>query len=316
MPKPSSAQSSGSFIVRTVSPISRTGRSTAIGFRFAFFELAAQYHRAPEMPSHNAAADGFLPTRWSLVIKTRGDGDDARSALETLCSAYWFPLYSWSRRYGASPEDAEDFVQGFFVQILSRKLFASADPNLGRLRTFLITAFRRHVRDEKTKLSRGKRGGGNVISFNAADAESWYIAEQRDGESPDSMFDRQWALTVLERAIARLEAHARGVGLPHDARQHGARVLHREVPVALAREVRDLADHAEAPAHPILERARDEVAELADGEVLRRVGGGRRLARLGRRLLPRHRRRIKETAGERVAAGARGIERLPCHGVV
>jgi len=194
--------------VRTVSPISRTGRSTAIGFRFAFFELAAQYHRAPEMPSHNAAADGFLPTRWSLVIKTRGDGDDARSALETLCSAYWFPLYSWSRRYGASPEDAEDFVQGFFVQILSRKLFASADPNLGRLRTFLITAFRRHVRDEKAKLSRGKRGGGNVISFNAADAESWYIAEQRDGESPDSMFDRQWALTVLERAIARLEAHA------------------------------------------------------------------------------------------------------------
>lgn len=160
------------------------------------------------MPSNTTAADGFQPTRWSLVLKSRGNGEDARTALEALCHAYWFPLYSWSRRNGASPEEAEDLVQGFFVQILSRRLFASADPDRGRLRTFLLTVFRRHVRDEKLKLSREKRGGGNVISFDAADAESWFIAEQRDGESPDTMFDRQWALTVLDRAVARLEAHA------------------------------------------------------------------------------------------------------------
>ncbi len=126
--------------------------------------------------------------------------------------AYWFPLYAWSRRFGATPEDAEDYVQGFFVQVLQKQLFAAANPELGKLRTFMLTAFRRHVNDEQRKESRQKRGGGQIISFDAAEAEACYEVERIEGESADHMFDRQWALTVLDEAMAKLEKQAAAKG--------------------------------------------------------------------------------------------------------
>jgi DNA-directed RNA polymerase specialized sigma24 family protein len=148
------------------------------------------------MPETTPAA--FKPTRWSLVIQSQGQDEKAKRALEELCAAYWFPLYAWSRRCGASPSDAEDYVQGFFVQVLQKQLFAAANPELGKLRTFMLTAFRRHVNDEQRKESRQKRGGGQIVSFDAAEAEAWYEVEQIEGESADHLFDRQWALTVLD----------------------------------------------------------------------------------------------------------------------
>lgn len=160
---------------------------------------------------HTAPAS-FQPTRWSLVIQSQGQDEKARRALEELCAAYWFPLYAWSRRGGASPSDAEDYVQGFFVQVLQKGLFAAANPELGKLRTFMLTAFRRHVHDEQRKESRQKRGGGSIISFDAAEAEAWYEVEHIEGESADHMFDRQWALTVLDKAMAVVEAYAKQRG--------------------------------------------------------------------------------------------------------
>lgn len=156
----------------------------------------------------------FQPTRWSLVIQSQGQGETARRALEELCAAYWFPLYAWSRRCGASPSDAEDYVQGFFIQVLQKQLFAAANPELGKLRTFMLIAFRRHVHDEQRKENRQKRGGGQVVSFDAAEAEAWYEVEQIEGESADHLFDRQWALTVLDLTLAKLEqqAESRGKG--------------------------------------------------------------------------------------------------------
>lgn len=162
------------------------------------------------MPESVPAA--FKPTRWSLVLQSQGQGELAARALGDLCRAYWFPLYSWSRRCGAAPEDAEDYVQGFFVQVLTKQLFAAADPALGKLRTFMLTAFRRHVHDEQRKESRLKRGGGNVISFDASEAEAWYEVEQIEGESADHMFDRQWALTVLDQALGTVEQHVNARG--------------------------------------------------------------------------------------------------------
>lgn len=154
----------------------------------------------------------FKPTRWSLVIQSQGQGEQAKRALEELCAAYWFPLYAWSRCCGAAPSDAEDYVQGFFVQVLQKQLFAAANPDLGKLRTFMLTAFRRHVNDEQRKESRQKRGGGQIVSFDAAEAEAWYEVEQIEGESADHMFDRQWALTLLDQAMARLEQQAASKG--------------------------------------------------------------------------------------------------------
>lgn len=166
------------------------------------------------MPETTPAA--FKPTRWSLVLQSQGQGEQARRALEDLCAAYWFPLYSWSRRFGATPEDAEDYVQGFFVQVIHKQLFAVAKPELGKLRTFMLTAFRRHVHDEQRKEGRQKRGGGQIVSFDAAEAEAWYEVEQIEGESADHMFDRQWALTVLDQAIAKLEQQAVSKGKAED----------------------------------------------------------------------------------------------------
>lgn len=154
----------------------------------------------------------FKPTRWSLVLQARGEGDVAKRALEDLCKAYWFPLYSWSRRFGATPQDAEDYVQGFFVEVMKKGIFSNADQERGKLRTFLLTAFRRHVHDVQRAETRVKRGSGQVISFDALEAESWYEVEQIDGETPDAMFDRQWALTVLDHAMGRLEAYATSRG--------------------------------------------------------------------------------------------------------
>jgi RNA polymerase sigma factor (sigma-70 family) len=154
----------------------------------------------------------FKPTRWSLVLQSQGQGEQASKALEELCAAYWFPLYAWSRRCGSTPEDAEDYVQGFFVQVLQKQLFAAANPELGKLRTFMLTAFRRHVNDEQRKEGRQKRGGGQILSFDAVEAEAWYEVEQIEGESADHMFDRQWALTVLDQALAKLEQQAAAKG--------------------------------------------------------------------------------------------------------
>ena len=162
------------------------------------------------------AAANFKPTRWSLVLQSQGQDEQAKWALADLCRAYWFPLYSWSRRFGASPQDAEDYVQGFFVQVLQKQLFAAADPALGKMRTFMLTAFRRHVNDEQRKESRQKRGGGQIISFDAVEAEAWYEVEQIEGESADHMFDRQWALTVLDNAMAKLEQQAGARGKAAD----------------------------------------------------------------------------------------------------
>jgi DNA-directed RNA polymerase specialized sigma24 family protein len=160
--------------------------------------------KMPEAPSPSP----FRETRWSLVLRARGEGEDARSALEDLCLAYWFPLYAWCRRYGLPAADAEDMVQGFFLQVIEKRLFERADATRGKLRSFLLTGLQRHVKDEQGKARAVRRGGGNVLSFDATEAEAWYEQEYHEGESADHMYDRQWALTLLERAIRRLEVDA------------------------------------------------------------------------------------------------------------
>jgi RNA polymerase sigma-70 factor (ECF subfamily) len=150
----------------------------------------------------------FHPTRWSLVLRARGEGEPARRALAELCQAYWFPLYAWCRRHGLPPADAEDAVQGFLLEALRKNLFAAADAERGRLRAFLLTGLRRHVRDERRREWAERRGGGRLVSFDATEAESWYRQAGAEGADADALFDRQWALAVLERALRRVEAQA------------------------------------------------------------------------------------------------------------
>src|SRR5262245_42955561 len=100
----------------------------------------------------------FQKTRWSLIQRVQLGGRDAEVAMEELCAAYWFPLYGWARHSGISPEDSEDLVQGFFCDVLRKELFAKADFAKGRLRTFLLTAFRRYQHDQRDKTNALRRG--------------------------------------------------------------------------------------------------------------------------------------------------------------
>lgn len=164
----------------------------------------------------------FHPTRWSLVHRVQSGGEDAASALEELCREYWFPLYGWARRSGMAPADAEDAVQGFFADVIRKQLFQKAEESRGRLRSFLLTVFRRYLADQREKAAAAKRGGDQMFSFDALGGEELYLAEAGTASTPDAFYDRQWALTVLERAMARLaESYVkRGKGSDFEQLRH------------------------------------------------------------------------------------------------
>jgi RNA polymerase sigma factor (sigma-70 family) len=143
------------------------------------------------------------------MVQSACDGDDAesRAALEILCKLYWHPLFRFARRIGHSDSDARDLTQGFFAYLLPRRLFSSADPERGRFRTFLLTAFKRYIRDVEDRENAAKRGGKvEAVSLDSHDAENPLLHEPATSSTPESEFDKVWALTTLQAAIARLAA--------------------------------------------------------------------------------------------------------------
>ena len=146
---------------------------------------------------------GFPATRWSLVDLASGSAGS--EALERLCRAYWYPLYAFARRSGQNPADAEDLTQGFFQKLLEKHWLANAEKEKGRLRTFLLTAFRRYMAKEWRRETAQSRGGGwNRVEWGRADGELRY-ARSRDEVRPEDLFERQWALAVMERTLADLQ---------------------------------------------------------------------------------------------------------------
>ncbi len=148
----------------------------------------------------------FTPTRWSLVSAVRsGDAMRSREAMEKLCRSYWYPLYAYVRRTGHGADDAADLTQGFFAQLIEKELLARADPERGKLRNFLLTALQRFVRDDWRTQNRQKRGGGReLLSIDEATAEGLYLREPAHVETPEKLYHRRWALTLLERALTGL----------------------------------------------------------------------------------------------------------------
>lgn len=136
-----------------------------------------------------------------------GDAPRAQLALERLCAAYWYPLYAYVRRSGNGPEEAKDLTQGFFAHILEKEMFAAADPERGRLRTFLLTALQNFLRAEWRKTQRQKRGGGLApLSIDEVTAEDRYAREPADALTPEAIYHRRWALTLLEDAMTAVRA--------------------------------------------------------------------------------------------------------------
>jgi RNA polymerase sigma-70 factor (ECF subfamily) len=141
------------------------------------------------------------------VVLAAGDSrsQQADDALEKLCSAYWYPLYAYVRRKGHSPADAQDLTQEFFARFLEKKYLSLADRERGRFRGFLLTSLKHFLVNEREKARAAKRGGGEVVlPLDEELAESRYLAEPSADMSPDKMYEKRWAITVLEGVLARL----------------------------------------------------------------------------------------------------------------
>ncbi|MHC1769154.1 MAG: RNA polymerase sigma factor [Verrucomicrobiia bacterium] len=156
----------------------------------------------------------FSTTHWSTVL-TAGAKQSDRSAraLEKLCQTYWYPLYAYVRRCGYPTHDAEDLIQEFLARFVARNHIANATRDKGRFRFYLLGALKHFLSDARDHERRLKRGGGRpVISLDAQNAEHLYYVEPRDDLSPDRLFDRRWAVAVLEQVLARLEREYKAEG--------------------------------------------------------------------------------------------------------
>jgi RNA polymerase sigma factor (sigma-70 family) len=153
-----------------------------------------------------SARSTFATTRWSLVALAQdGISPAAHTALEALCTAYWYPLYAYVRRKGLSPSDAQDLTQEFFYRLIDKNYLGSVDRKLGSFRSFLLASISHLLNNEWHKARALKRGGERqILSLDAEQAEGRFIQEADSSDSPEKAFDRRWAVTLLERALARL----------------------------------------------------------------------------------------------------------------
>src|SRR5437667_2665213 len=172
------------------------------------------------MPDHHDSEDRlegmperFDTTHWTAVQAAgRSTATSAGRAMEELCRMYWYPLYSYVRRQGNSPEDAQDLTQDFFSRFLEKEYIKLADRERGRFRTFLLTSMKHFLVNEWAKRRAEKRGGGQVFSLDEESAETRYGLEPVDNLTPEKLYDKNWAIALLDRAADRLRAEYAGFG--------------------------------------------------------------------------------------------------------
>ena len=164
--------------------------------------------------SIRAAAGRFASTQWSLVLAAgRRSTPEGEQALTKLCGAYWPPIYAYLRRRGYLPPEAEDLTQSFFVRLLEKNHLRNASPERGKFRSFLLASLKHFLANEWDRMRAQKRGGGaQVISLDEQTAEARYVLEPRDESSAEKIYERRWALTVLEQVLARLEQECAATG--------------------------------------------------------------------------------------------------------
>ncbi|MBK9138425.1 MAG: sigma-70 family RNA polymerase sigma factor [Verrucomicrobia bacterium] len=162
-----------------------------------------------DAPTSTPSPDHFVQTRWTLVLRARGDSTEARRALGELCEAYWQPVFRFLQREGRDTDTARELTQAFFARLLQRGDLGHADPNRGRFRSYLLGAVKHFLADLRKHAAREKRCGGLSAEPIAAppgeEATELPLADPAS-EVPDAWFDRQWALTVMERALNAVEA--------------------------------------------------------------------------------------------------------------
>jgi RNA polymerase sigma-70 factor (ECF subfamily) len=166
-------------------------------------------------PLRDANAGGpFASTQWSVVLAARdAEPVRAREALAALCGTYWRPLYLYVRRCGRSPEDAQDLTQGFFTHLMEKEGLRHVDPGLGKFRAFLLASLKNYITNELRRDHAQKRGGAaNVVSLEDVSGAEAHIAVADGSLTPERQYERNWALALLGRTTAQLEAEFRAAG--------------------------------------------------------------------------------------------------------
>jgi len=167
-------------------------------------------------PQHPPKADDlrwFTTTHWSVVLSARKNSPQTAAALEALCRTYWPPLYTYIRRRGHDVHDAQDLTQAFLAHLLAKDFLDDVSRDKGKFRSFLLASLNNFLLNEHERANAQKRGGGLAfVPLDANDAEEWLSAEAAATETPEDIFDRRWALTLLERAFARARGECEAAG--------------------------------------------------------------------------------------------------------
>ena len=224
-----------------------------------------------------AGPSQFPTTRWTLVVAA-GDPrrKEARSALVSLCESYWYPLYAYVRRRGYPADKAQDLTQEFFIRVLEGRYLDRADPEKGRFRAFILSSLKFFLADEGDRERARKRGGGVVLPLELSTGEKRYEREPGHDETPERIFERRWALSVLDRVVERLRIEFAHHGRPeHFDRLKVFLLGQSDAPyAALAREMNTSEGAIKVAVHRLRKRYRelfrqeiaDTVADPADVE--------------------------------------------------
>ena len=210
----------------------------------------------------------FPTTRWTLVVAA-GDPQrkEARSALVSLCELYWYPLYAYLRRRGYPAEQAQDLTQEFFVRVLEGRYLDRADPAKGRFRSFILTSLKFFVADEQERQRARKRGGGMLVPLEFSSGEERYQREPVHDETPERIFERRWALSLLDLVIQKLRDEFVHHGRPDHFEQLKVFLLGQaDAPyAALAREMNTSEGALKVAIHRLRKRYRELFRqEIAD----------------------------------------------------
>jgi RNA polymerase sigma factor (sigma-70 family) len=216
------------------------------------------------LPGHSQ----FPTTRWTLVLAAGDPGrKEARSALVSLCENYWYPLYAYLRRRGYSADQAQDLTQEFFVRVLEGRYLDRADPEKGRFRSFMLTSLKFFVADEGDRDRAQKRGCGTAEPLEFPSGEERYQREPAHDETPERIFERRWALSLIDRVVEKLREEF----VHHGRTEHFERLKifllgQSEAPyAALAREMNTSEGALKVAIHRLRKRYRELFRqEIAD----------------------------------------------------
>ena len=197
------------------------------------------------------------------------DSQRAHRALEHLCTAYWYPLYAFVRRQGHSPHDAQDLTQEFFARLLARNFLGDADPAKGRFRSFLLGALKHFLSDEWDRARAQKRGGGQPpISLDAESAETRYQLEPADESSAEKIYERRWALALLDQVLKQLRDEFTRDGKEHVFDELKSALTGGKVPYP---EIAARLDVKEGAARTAIHRLRTRYRDIVRAEIAETV---------------------------------------------